>query len=167
MRVDEWARCVALWRAVWPNHPLPAASTETWFALLADLPDGVVHDALMAWANDPDLGWPPRSPGELRAAAQPDDDWVEALGELRRLIARCGGVYADPVPTPDNPALARVVDGWGWQALCNLEPGNTTARAQFRDAYRDAKRRTLRERAPALGSGVLPAVEEGSDAARG
>lgn len=142
MTHDEWMTCCAALCELWPQRPMPPESAEAWYPLLADLDGQTVLAAIQAVALDPANTWPP-SLGELRAAAEPmPRSWEDALGSLRRLMAR-RGVY-DPPPEPDelgDDALADVIDSYGWAAICSLNPRDTTDRAQFRDAYRAAQTR--------------------------
>lgn len=144
MKADEWLDIAALWAGLWPNQPLPPESIEPWYALLADLPGVEVEAALRAFALG-DRGWPPRSAGELRAAAEPPPrPWEDALADLRALVGRHGS-YATlngaERPHADDAALDAVIGSYGWQTVCSLEVGNATVRAQFRDAYQAAQTR--------------------------
>lgn len=159
-----WAQAVALWRAVWPDRALPAASVETWFDLLADLDDGEVLSALAAWANDPDRSWPPQTPGEIRSQIEePDRGWTDAIGELARLVQRHGS-YA-PRPEVDDPGLDAYIDSLGgWARLCrSFDPTDPAQRAQFRDHYQTVRHRVRRDRARALGRGILPQLGGGEN----
>ena len=164
MTPDEWLDTCSLWARLWPHRPLPPESVEAWYDLLADLDGGQVRAALLGWAADPDLSWPPQSPGELRDTAQPDDapPWTEALGELATLVRRHGR-YGGRPELP--PALDAYVDSvGGWANLCStLDPADPATRAQFRDHYQTVRRRTRRDQAHALGSGLLPELTDGSD----
>ena len=159
-----WARCIALWRGVWPDRALPAASIETWYDLLADLDDEEVVAALVAWANDPDRSWPPQSPGEIRAQIEePDQGWTEAIGDLVLLVRRHGRY--SPRPEVDDPSIDAYIDSMGgWTRLCqSFDPTDPAQRAQFRDHYQSVRKRERRARALELGRGILPQLGSGQD----
>lgn len=160
MTLEGWARVVKLWSDVWPERPLPSSSVETWFELLRDVDDDAALAAIATWARDPDRSWPPLSPGELRAVADPDEgDWVAALGELTRQV-RSEGAYGRP---DLSESLATYVASMGgWRALCaRWDPTDPATRAQFRDHFQTVRRRARRDRAAALPRGILPALSQG------
>lgn len=165
MSVDEWLGTVALWARLWPNRPLPPESVEAWYDLLSDLDGPTVAAALRTWAADPERGWPPNSPGELRAAATaPDRDWTSAIGELATLVRRVGR-------TGGRPALDPVLDEYvtsmgGWTALCSRwDATNAATRAQFREFYTAAARRVRHDTARALAVAATPGLDPGGPAA--
>lgn len=160
MTESEWLETLAVWADVWPARKLPGGSVGTWYALLADLDGSAVLAAIVAWANDPDRVWPPGSPGELRAAAEPDDaPWTDAIAELAVAVRRHGR-YAP------RPALPDVLDAYvdsmgGWTAVCSrFDPSDPTIRAQFRDHYNATTRRERRTAAAALSAAILPALPD-------
>lgn len=151
MTHSEWLRVCQRMTVLWPHRPMPPEAAEAWYPLLADLSGEAVMTAVNVYATREDATWPP-SLGQLRAAAEPPErPWEDALADLRPLMARRGSHHPRP-PSSEvaDPALDAVIDAYGWPALCNLELGNPTVRAQFRDAYkaqqraqRDAGRRVL------------------------
>jgi hypothetical protein len=161
MTESEWLEALAIWADVWPDRTLPRSSIGTWFGLLADLDGDAVRVGLVAWAADPDRSWPPRSPGELRAAVDPPSDWTAALGTLAEAIRRNGRMVR---PQFDDPAIDEVVRSFGgWPALCDrFNATDPTTRAQFRDAYTAASTRVRREAATELAAGIVPALNEGN-----
>lgn len=160
MKVDEWVDIAALWADLWPHDALEPGAVKAWYPLLADLPGDEVAAALRAWAMS-DKGWPPKSAGQLRAACEPPARaWEDAMADLVRLVGRFG-IYATlggvERPHAEDLALDLVIDAYGWEGVCNMDPSNPTVRAQFRDAYQAAQRRVrdgvVRERAQAITGG--------------
>lgn len=163
MTPDEWLDTASTWARIWPDRPLQPESVEVWYDLLADLDGPAVRAALLQMAADPTrAGWPPRSPGELRAATEPPAaDWTDAIGRLAIEIRRHGRYGGRPAL--DDPALDAYVDSQGgWTALCaTFDPTNPTVRAQFRDHYQTVTERTRRDHVRQLAAGILPALNSG------
>lgn len=149
MTQSEWMRVCAEISRLWPHKPMPTGAAESWFPYLAGIDAVTVRAAVGAHATS--SSWPPSLAELLTATQPPARGWEDALGGLRRLVSNCGGIYGAP-PTVDDhgdPALQEVIDAYGWRAICNLEAGDSTVRAQFRDAYKAAQARqreqTLRD----------------------
>ena len=154
MRESEWIDAARYLSRVWPSRPVGPETAETWYPALRGYPAEDVFAALQRLAVSHSR--PPSLADIVEAIEGAEDDgWLPALGELRRLIARSGGIYCRERPTPDDPALAAVIDSLGWRTVCNLDPSSSSDRAQFRDAYRAAARRHVREG----GSRALPSAD--------
>lgn len=161
MTQAEWLDLTGWMCRLWPHAPVEPATAVAWFPFVADLDAASVRTAIGRLVLD-DLRFPP-SPGRIRAAVSgPAREWTDALAELRNLAARHGSYQ--PQPDSTDPALDRVIAGFGWQACCQLDFTDAAHRAQFRDAYRAAQTQhrddTLRAVADAAVQTALPPTSE-------
>jgi hypothetical protein len=156
MERSDWVDICASIADLWHDSQMTAKRVGAWFPLLADLDTEDVRAAVLALAGS-GSPWPPRSPGEIRAAIATDDGWEQALGDLYAAVRRHG--RTDGIPDGIDPRTAAYVhSSGGWVALCLRDDGWATdpaARAQFREFWRDAADRVQRQQSVASATAVL------------
>ena len=150
MTESDWIEIAALVADLWDDARMTPERAAAWYPVLADLDGDVVRASIYALAasNTP---WPPRAPGEIRAAAGDltEVGWEAALADLYEALRRNGRAGGIPEGL-DERLVAYVRSCGGWTALCNRKDGWTAdpaVRAQFRDYWRDARPRVTRRAA--------------------
>jgi hypothetical protein len=131
------AESLAFLQSAYPRQKWPAATVETYRAILSDLPPEVVAAVVLDWCSG-DHEWPPTA-GQLRQlafdlldrqAGVPSAD--EAFAEVARAIRQIGRGAAPRWSHPHIGAAVAAIGGW--MLLC--ESDNFTAdRARFLDGY--------------------------------
>lgn len=143
MTQQEAAALVAVLKAAYPRQPIELETVRVYGQMLADLEyEDVERAAREHMAASP--YFPAIS--ELRErATRPAGllDADQAWAEVRTAVGRWG---RDREPQWPTPQVAVAVTAIGWQHICNTpEDQLGTLRAQFRDAYKAAAGRAVRE----------------------
>lgn len=148
MKLSDFLDVAATLADLWPGSNITKGTLEAWYPLLADLDVDVIHHAINALRLDPAQRFAP-GPGEIRtivadATGMAARDWLDAWQDLAAAIATAND---DPCPRLDDVVEDPLVTRWilangGRSTLAARFSGaDTTARAQFRDWYRDQQRR--------------------------
>jgi hypothetical protein len=155
MNETDAARLLRIARTLWPDMTIEPATITAWTWALGDLPTAAVETAMKTWIRT--SAFAPK-PSDLRkliaeetAAGEP---WEAAWDELMTTI-RARGVYLMDErfrsyregwcgwSSPEVEAAIRHV---GYREVCLADTETLgVLRAQFRDAYRSAQQRRIRD----------------------
>jgi hypothetical protein len=137
MTAQEWLRICSHINKVWPHQPVPPATVEAWYQLLADLDGDQVSVAVDAIALD-GLEFPPQAGRIRRKVVELSEGpqlWGEAWHEIREAVQRHGG-YRDPEEIRwSTEDVRELVALKGWEYLCTTTDPASVVEAQCRDVW--------------------------------
>jgi len=137
-------RVLTVLSAAYPNFAVRPETVQVYARLLGDLDGGVLERAALICISRYRF-FPTVS--ELRevalsVSAPPPRSGVEAWGDVLREVRRVG---YNGEPQFDDPAIAAVIEGFGWRNLC-LDEEPMVLRAHFLRAYEQCSRRIEEQR---------------------
>jgi hypothetical protein len=153
MTESDAARLLFLMRSQWPDTVISKETTKMWAIVLGDVPYESIELAFYAHCRT--SKWAPK-PAELleliAEATVGGESWESAWDELMLAVRRYGSyLFAFDKPpatwtgwsTPEVEAAVRHI---GYLEVCQSEIDQLgVLRAQFRDAYRNAQQRRIKE----------------------
>lgn len=134
MNESQWTGLVGWMCQLWPHAPVEPDTAAAWWPFVADVAAEDARQAIAVCALEPGRRFPP-GVGDIMAAIVTDRrDWFDAWEEV---AAACRGERGAVRTDSDDPLVRRFVEQlpkWREQ----VDEGNPTLRAQFRDFYRQA-----------------------------
>lgn len=153
MTTNEASKLLFLMRSQWPDTVITDDTIKMWAIVLGDVPYESIELAFYAHCRT--SKWAPK-PAELleliAEATVGGESWESAWDELMTAVRRYGSyLFAFDTPpatwtgwsTPEVEAAVRHI---GYLEVCQSEIDQLgVLRAQFRDAYRNAQQRRIKE----------------------